>query len=71
MEQELTNRFRRNTWGRSLRLWFRNYLDDLLIVVGFALLAIGVYHLQPVLTWFVGGVEFLVCGFLLAWSKRK
>lgn len=53
------------------RAWFRKFGEDLLIVIGFILIAVGSYHIHPTLTWFVGGVEFLIGGFLLAWTKRK
>lgn len=56
---------------KKFRAWFRKYLEDLLIVIGFGLIAVGSYHIHPIVVWFVGGIECLVAGFLLAWSKRK
>jgi hypothetical membrane protein len=56
---------------KKIRAWLRKYADDLLFVAGFVAILIGVYQLNPLACWFVAGVEFLVAGTIVAWSKRK
>jgi uncharacterized membrane protein SirB2 len=53
------------------RTWIKKYNDELLIVAGFALILIGSYCVYPVAAWFVGGVEFLIYAYLVAWSNQK
>lgn len=51
--------------------WVKKYSDDLLFVAGCFAILIGSYRIDPTLAWFVCGVEFLVAGIVVAWSKRK
>jgi hypothetical protein len=56
---------------KKIRAWFRRNADDLFFVVGFVFILIGSYCLYPVAAWFVAGVECLICGVLIAWSRKK
>jgi hypothetical protein len=42
------------------------YLDDLLILIGCALILVGTYQVCPVATWFVGGVMAIGAGVVLS-----
>lgn len=59
------------TTKRRSRTWLKNHLEDVLIVIGFVLIVIGSYFVNPILPWFVSGAECLIFAFILAWSKRK
>jgi len=56
---------------RKLRAWFRNHTEDLLFVAGLLAILYGTYQLNALAAWFVGGVECLIAGFVIAWSKRR
>ncbi len=56
---------------KRFRAWIRKYSEDLLFVAGLLAILIGTYKIEPLAAWFVGGMECLVAGFVLAWSKRK
>lgn len=56
---------------KTLRTFFRNYSEEILILLGFVLFLIGAYQIEPIAAWFVGGMECLLYSGLLGWSKRK
>jgi len=56
---------------KKVRAFVRKYSEDLLFLAGCLAIVIGSYQINPLAAWFVGGVECLLAGFLLAWSKRK
>lgn len=56
---------------KRIRAFFRKSSEDLLFLAGCLAILVGAYQINPVAAWFVGGVECLIAGFLLAWSKRK
>ncbi len=48
-----------------------NYLDDIFIFAGCALILIGTYLLSPVATWFVGGAMCITAGVLVGMGGRE
>jgi len=56
---------------KRIRALLRKSSEDLLFLAGFLAILIGTHQINPVAAWFVGGVECLIAGVLLAWSKRK
>jgi len=48
----------------------KRYLDDVLILLGCALILVGVWKINQVATWFVGGGMLIVFGIILAISRR-
>ena len=46
----------------------RKYLDDLLGVIGCALILVGTYQISPLATWFVAGAMCIGWAFLLGIS---
>lgn len=51
--------------------FLNNYFDDVLFIVGFILILIGTYKILPIAAWFVGGLECLISGFLIAWGGKS
>ncbi len=47
----------------------RKYLDDLLGVIGCALILVGTYQISPLATWFVAGGMCIAWGVLLGLSR--
>ena len=56
---------------KLIRSFFRKYTEDLLLFAGLLCILIGTIQINPIAAWFVGGVECLGVGFMLAWNKRK
>lgn len=47
------------------------YLGDILVIVGCALILVGVYRLWPMVTWFVAGFMLIAAGVLVEASKES
>jgi hypothetical protein len=56
---------------KRIRTFLKKYSEDLFFFAGFLAILIGAYQIEPLSAWFVGGIECLISGFVLAWSKRK
>jgi uncharacterized membrane protein SirB2 len=54
-----------------MKEFIRNYLDDLLVLAGCVLVVVGTYQVNPLATWFVGGVILIVLGVLVGMGGKQ
>lgn len=58
-------------FARKLWALFNKVLDDLLILAGCGLILAGTYQVNPMATWFVGGVMAITLGILIGLGGRS
>ncbi len=49
----------------------KNYVGDLLVLIGCILILIGIYLVSPIATLFVGGSMFIGAGVLVELGRRS
>ncbi len=54
-----------------MKRFFRNYLDDVLLLAGCGCILYGLSMWSVILTWIWGGVTLIFLGVLVAWRKAK
>lgn len=54
-----------------MRLFFSNYLDDILVFSGLALIAVGLYQIKPTIAVLFVGVILLIGGVLVGLRRSS